>query len=187
MQKIAVSKWLRRSALAAAVLAIPSLALSSRDAGAMGTEPPKPKIDCAKKANKGKPECQQNNNGLTDDQVYYGGYWLARSGKYQEALDLLRTARNQSDPRILNYIGFTTRKLGRVDEAMGYYAKALEINPGYTVARAYLGEAFLQKGDAAGAKQQLAEIAKRCGTTCEEHAELAGHIETFERTAAAKG
>ena len=76
------------------------------------------------------------------------------------------------DERILTYIGFATRKLGDHDTAMGFYARALAMNPNYTVARAYLGEAFLDKGETAKAREQLAEIATRCGTTCVEYREL---------------
>jgi tetratricopeptide (TPR) repeat protein len=188
MQTRILSKWLRATAAAAAIIALPALVLSTDGARAMGDPPPpKPRVDCSKKANKGKAECKQLKDEMSDDEIYYGGYWLARAGKYQEALDLLRTAKTQRDPRILNYIGFVTRKLGRLDEAMGYYAKALELNPNYTVARAYLGEAFLQKGNVEKAREQLAEIEKRCGTSCTEHIELSMQIEAYERTGAYKG
>ena len=49
-----------------------------------------------------------------------------------------------TDERILTYIGFATRKLGRTDEAMGFYNRALTMNPNYSVARAYMGEGFLR-------------------------------------------
>lgn len=158
-------------------------------ASAMMEEPaPKPKINCSKKANKDRPECKktQNSETLSDDELYYKGYWLAKAGQYSEALDQLRLVKNQYDPRVLNYIGFATRKLGNVDEALGYYYKALAINPNFTLARSYLGEALLQKGDLANAQAQLAEIEKRCGRTCKEFTELTRHIETFKSTGAHK-
>ena len=116
-----------------------------------------------------------------EDAAYNAGYWLAKSGKYKEALAKFQQARNQDDPKVLNYLGFTTRKLGRVDEALRYYRRALAIDPNYAQARAYMGEAFLQKGEPAKAKVQLREIAKRCGKGCREYAELQGHIMKFER------
>ncbi|MGI9425149.1 MAG: tetratricopeptide repeat protein [Hyphomicrobiaceae bacterium] len=152
-------------------------------AGAMSEAPTNTNIDCRKRKNKKKKECQnQSNNQLNDDQLYQTGYWLARAGKYGEALAQFRKAKNQNDPRILNYIGYTTRKLGRVEEAMTYYRKALSINPNYTVARAYLGEAFLEQGQLDLAKGQLTEIEKRCGTTCVEFAELSAQIKAFATT-----
>ena len=77
-------------------------------------------------------------------------------------------------------IGFALRKLGRVDEAMGYYEKVLAAHPDRTNTRQYLGEAFLQKGEPAKAKEQLAEIAKRCGVACEDYQLLADEIAKFE-------
>lgn len=159
------------------------LAVFSTGAGAMGSSSDAPKVDCRKKKNKAKKECKGQQSGqLNDDQIYQAGYWLAQSGKYNEALAQFQKAKNQDDPRILNYIGYTTRKLGRVAEAMTYYQKALKINPDYTVARAYLGEAFLEQGDVKLAKEQLAEIEKRCGNACIEFTTLSGQIKSFEST-----
>ena len=90
-------------------------------------------------------------------------------------------ARNQADPRIQTMIGFSLRKLGRIDEAMGYYEKVLAAHPDRTTTRQYLGEAFLQKGEPAKAKEQLAEIAKRCGVACEDYQLLADEIAKFEK------
>jgi predicted Zn-dependent protease len=71
--------------------------------------------------------------------------------------------------------------MGRVEEAFGYYFKALATRPDATTTRQYLGEAYLQVGDPARAREQLAEIAKRCGTTCEDYAALAEEIAKYER------
>ncbi|MEM9355719.1 MAG: tetratricopeptide repeat protein [Pseudomonadota bacterium] len=159
------------------------LAVFSSGAGAMGSSSSAPKVDCRKKKNKNKPACKKDQSGqLNDDQIYQAGYWLAQSGKYNEALAQFQKAKNQNDPRILNYIGYTTRKLGRVSEAMGYYRKALKINPDYTVARAYLGEAFLEQGNVKLAKEQLAEIEKRCGNACVEFTTLSGQIDSYVAT-----
>lgn len=145
-------------------------------AAAIGDEPRR--IDCSKKANKSKPACKGHRDSL-DDEIYNAAYWLAREGKYDEARALLVRATNPSDPRILNYMGFTTRKLGDVDAALVYYRKALAIDPDYTLARSYMGEAFLQKGDLTAAREQLSEIARRTVTTSVEYVELANHIERF--------
>ena len=56
---------------------------------------------------------------------------------------------------------------------MGYYARALEAKPGYAVARAYIGEAFLEQGDRAKAAEQLALIEQQSGRDCIEYKELA--------------
>jgi tetratricopeptide (TPR) repeat protein len=112
---------------------------------------------------------------LNGDEAFYAGYWLAKAGNYQDALDYLRVA-PQTDARVLTYIGFATRKLGDVDGALQYYDRALRLNPNYSVARAYLGDAFLSRGEPAKAQSQLEEIDRRCGRSCAEYAELARHI-----------
>lgn len=122
----------------------------------------------------------------SDAELFYAGYWLARSGRYEEALSFLRQAK-VADEKVLTYIGFATRKLGRTDEALGYYERALNLNPGYSVARAYMGEGFLAKGEADKARAQLSEIGRRSGTASAEYAELAEHISRFEQGLPPKG
>jgi predicted Zn-dependent protease len=118
-----------------------------------------------------------------DEQIYSLGYWQAKGGAYTEALQTLQTASNQSDPRIMTMMGFALRKLGRMDEAMGYYAKVLAADPARTTTRQYLGEAFLQLRQPAKAKEQLAEIARYCGQACEDYQLLSEAIAHFEKSA----
>lgn len=119
---------------------------------------------------------------MTDTELFYAGYWLAKDGRYEEALRYLTLAR-EKDERVLTYIGFATRKLGHVDEAMPLYRAALQRNPDYAVARAYLGEAFLARGEADLARAELSEIASRCGVACPAYVDLDGHIKDFEARA----
>ena len=135
--------------------------MTPQNAMAAGSEPTDTTVDCSKKINAKKPECKKDQqSNLSDDQIYNSAYWLAQSGRYGEALSQLKLAKDKNNPRILNYMGFTTRKLGRVDEALTYYKRALTVNPDYTLARAYMGEAFLQQGKLALAREQLSEIEK---------------------------
>ena len=87
--------------------------------------------------------------------------------------------RGKTDPRILNYLGYSHRKAGRVTVGLGYYQVALRHNPDYTLVREYMGEAYLQQGNVEAAKEQLTEIEKRCGKGCEEYAELAKQIDDY--------
>ncbi|CAG1015060.1 MAG: tetratricopeptide repeat protein [Rhizobiaceae bacterium] len=116
---------------------------------------------------------------LDDDSIYEAGRDLAMAGRYGEAIAVLSLAADKSDPRILNYLGYSHRKQGRVLVGLGYYQEALLADPDYTLVREYLGEAYLQLGDLEAARGQLAEIEKRCGSGCAEHAELARQIEVF--------
>ena len=64
------------------------------------------------------------------------------------------------------------RKAGRLDIGITYYRKALAIDPNFNLAREYLGEGYLAAGRVDLAMNELAAIAKSCGTTCEEYKEL---------------
>jgi tetratricopeptide (TPR) repeat protein len=157
------------------------LAISAGQAAAQSKDspPPAPKCDRFKKGSADWKKCTGSaRDDLSDEQLYYAGYWLARTEQYQDALAYLSRAKVQNE-RVLTYIGFATRKLGDHDAAMTYYDRALALNANYTVARAYLGEAFLARGDVVAAQRQLTEIEDRCGKACPEYAELAGAIAQY--------
>ena len=124
-----------------------------------------------------KQQCVQAESGVVDDQslVDYA-YLLARDGQYQAALDTLDLMENSNTAEALNYRGYATRNLGRVDEGIGYYLKSVALDPRYALVREYLGEAYVIKGDITLAKAQLGEIEKLCGTTCEAYQDLAEAI-----------
>lgn len=126
-------------------------------------------------------QCARQNAAArpSDGDLFYAGYWMARTGHYDEAISYLKLTANP-DARTLTYIGFATRKSGDVDGAFAYYRKALALDPDFVVARAYLGEAHLSKGDVSAARVELAEIARRCGATCAAHDDLARHIARHE-------
>ena len=170
-------------------LALPPAAVmlsSSRVLAAGSGTTSQPADPCAGKTGNDLTKCRKKHplpQNMDDEAIYYYAVSMAKDeGNFQGALDLLKTAKNQNDPRILTYIGYTMRKLGDVDGGMAFYAKALAIDPNSTNTREYLGEAYLQKGDLANAKDQLAEIQSRCGNTCENYSELAKQISDYEAT-----
>lgn len=117
---------------------------------------------------------------MSDDELFYAGYWLAKSGRYADALTYLNLSRAR-DAKVLTYIGFATRKLGQVDKALPFYAAALDRDPNFVVARAYLGEAHLTRGEPQLARAQLGEIEARCGTTCPAYVDLDRHIAAYDK------
>lgn len=109
--------------------------------------------------------------------AYIAAVKLAKADKYPETIKAMQALKKPDDPRVNNWIGFALRKMGKVDEAMPYYDKALKAAPNFTPAHEYLGEAFIQMKDAAKAKEQLAQIEKLCGNkTCEEYKDLSEAI-----------
>lgn len=113
---------------------------------------------------------------LSDDDLYAAAYDHSQNGRYAEALTYLFRIKDRQQPRVLNSIGYSTRKLGDIDKGIDYYHKALALDPDYTKARQYLGEAYLLKNDVGRAKEQLAEIADRCGGPCEDYSLLVDAI-----------
>lgn len=107
--------------------------------------------------------CVKKSSQLNDNQIYLFARQYAYAGKYDEALDMLKRAGNQNDPRILNYYGYTNRKLGNVDVAMTYYKKAIALDGNYLLARSYMGQGLVLQGDIEGARVQLVEIRDRGG------------------------
>jgi tetratricopeptide (TPR) repeat protein len=121
-----------------------------------------------------------NSASLSDDDLYVAGRELGQQAHYAEALKLFFRIKNREQARVLGSIGYSTRKLGDIDKGIDYYRQALAVDPDYTKARQYLGEAYLLKNDVGKAKEQLDEIADRCGGPCEDYellvAAIAAHV-----------
>lgn len=152
--------------------------------GGAGTGTSSPTVTQCKKGEvwdkkRGKCVVAKKQSMLDDDSIYAAGRDLAMVGRYGEAIGVLSLTANKADPRILNYLGYSHRKQGRVLVGLGYYEEALRVDPNYTLVREYLGEAHLQLGDVPAARQQLAEIEKRCGKGCAEYADLSAQIDAF--------
>ena len=170
--------------LAAALLASPILVSSAYSAGSSGGSSGSTVTKCksGKVWDKKMQKCVTPKQGvLDDDSIYEAGRDLAMAGRYGEAIEVLGLAADKTDPRILNYLGYSHRKSGRIQVGLGYYQEALRINPDYTLVREYLGEAYIQLGDVASARNQLSEIEKRCGTGCREYTLLSQQLAKFHK------
>lgn len=164
----------------AAALAAASPALAAGDTSSQPTSTACPQGEVWDKEKKA---CVPPKQGaIDDDSLYEAGRDLAYAYRYEEAIDVLQLASNRADKRILNFLGYANRKAGRLEVGLGYYREALAIDPAYTLARSYYGEALLMKEDVAGAREQLAMIEKLCGSqTCKEYVDLAFEIRAHER------
>jgi Flp pilus assembly protein TadD len=116
---------------------------------------------------------KQGSEVLPDKALTEYAYALAKAERYDEALDVLNLLKNPNTPEALNYRGYATRKLGRVDEGIGYYRRSVALDPRYARVREYLGEAYVIKGEIGRAKAQLRAIKTICGTGCEQYQHLA--------------
>jgi len=113
---------------------------------------------------------------------------LINETKYSEAIEELYNAQAIVGPHpdILNYLGYSHRKLGLMDKAQDYYAQALAIDPDHKGANEYLGELYIEIGDIAKAKTQLAKLDAICAFGCAEREDLARLIDRREGALAAK-
>jgi tetratricopeptide (TPR) repeat protein len=141
---------LRRATLAGIVLA-----LSCATAAAMGPDLSKPP---------GNP-------------TYERARTLIKAGAYGKAIPLLMQlkAEFKTSADVPNWLGFCHRKLKDYPRAKAFYDEALTYNPTHLGANEYLGEWYVETGDLAKAREQLAYLTGLCGN-CEEAKDLAEAI-----------
>jgi Flp pilus assembly protein TadD len=109
---------------------------------------------------------------MGDDELYEQGKLLATENEYDWALEVLAVIAKQDDAKVLNYIGYSNRKAGRLETGIEAYKKALALDPNYVQAREYLGEAYILAGKKDLAMAELVEIKTRKGADCPEYAAL---------------
>ena len=126
--------------------------------------------------------CVKQGSALPDKVLTDYAAALSKAGRYEEALATLDLLRNPNTAEALNYRGYATRKLGRVDEGIGYYLRSVSMDRRYAQVREYLGEAYVVKGDLASAKAQLRAIKGICGINCEQYKHLAEAIADPSKT-----
>ena len=98
-------------------------------------------------------KCVKAENGvLPDKNLADNAYALTEAGRYAEALAVLDLMKDPNTAVALNYRGYATRRMGKVDKGIGYYLKSIALDPHYAQVREYLGEAYLIKGDLASGK-----------------------------------
>ncbi len=125
-------------------------------------------------------KCEPKTSAADPQSLFETGRALAYAGRYDEAIDTLKLAYDAKLPGVFNMLGYSHRKQGKLLVALGYYEEALRLDPDHVLTREYLGEAYLQMGDLASAREQLGEIERRAGRSSAEHAELARQIAAFE-------
>jgi tetratricopeptide (TPR) repeat protein len=87
---------------------------------------------------------------------------------------------------LYSLIGFASRKTGDYKQAATFYAKALDFDADHKGALEYQGEMFVELGDMAKAKANLARLVKLCPTGCEEREDLEEAIAKAPASPAAK-
>ena len=95
--------------------------------------------------------------------------------KYEKAFELFMQSNKEkpNNPDTLNYLGFSSRKLGNFVEAEKYYLSGLSLKPNHKRINQYLGELYLNTNRKDKAIEQL-EILKSCN--CKEYDQLSDLI-----------
>ena len=101
--------------------------------------------------------------------------------RYERALKFLVKS-NKSKPNkadTLNYLGFTTRKLGDFENGEKYYLQGLAIDPKHKGINEYLGELYVATNRMNLAKERLSVLK---GCNCEEYNQLKGVIDGSKKS-----
>ena len=107
---------------------------------------------------------------------------IEKANKRYEKAQALLIKSNKKKPLqadTLNYLGFTTRKLGDFENGEKYYLLGLEIDPNHKGINEYLGELYVATNRLDLAKERL-KVLESCN--CEEYTELKEIIEGTKKS-----
>jgi tetratricopeptide (TPR) repeat protein len=176
---------LRASALLAAGLLGYTL-FAPMPASAVGTDtpsaPPQTQSSGQKQQSDSKKKRAPKKQEKKSEQQFIDGYKAAHAMIYQEndfagGIAALRSLGRDDHPDVANLIGFSSRKLGRYDDARHWYEKALAADPNHTLTWSYYGMWHAEQGNLLKARDHLARVASICGTGCREYVMLKEVIE----------
>ena len=107
---------------------------------------------------------------------------LMQRGAFDEAIPHLRTAleAQPGNADILNLLGFSSRMVGKYDDSLDFYQRALARDPDHKGAHEYLGELYLTIHQLGNARGQLAELTRLCPNGCAERDMLTKSIADYE-------
>ena len=114
---------------------------------------------------------------------YKIGYDEVSNGNYQLAIKyLLKAAKTSPDnPDVYNLLGFSHRKLDKIEESFMYYNKALKLNPRHLGANEYIGELFLRTNNLKKAEEHLKILDDICFLGCGEYDDLKESIGKYKK------
>ena len=114
---------------------------------------------------------------------YKSGYDEVSNGNYQLAIKyLLKAAKTSPDnPDVYNLLGFSHRKLDKLEESFIYYNKALKLNPRHLGANEYIGELYLRTNNLQKAEDHLKILDDICFFGCGEYDDLKESIGKYKK------
>ena len=121
--------------------------------------------------------------------MYRDAVRAVKAKEFRTAIKLLNKVIDEQPrhPDALNYLGFSHRKMGDYARGVSYYKKALSLDAAHRGANEYLGQAYVELGNIAGAEIQLASLEKICGMGCDEYKSLKQAIDSAKARNAKHG
>lgn len=92
----------------------------------------------------------------------------------------LATEESPNDADAWNMLAYSYRMSGDIEAAFANYQTALAIDPNHKDAHEYIGEAYLQIGDLAGAEKHLDLLDEICWLGCDQKDELEDAIAAWK-------
>lgn len=115
---------------------------------------------------------------------YLGGIAAINEKRWTDAITVLsRHVRKYSkDADGHNWLAYSYRNAGRLEDAFRHYERALSIDPMHLGAHEYIGEAYLLAGKADQAERHLQRLAALCASQCEQYRDLKEALERYRST-----
>ena len=115
-----------------------------------------------------------SNDDKTKSLAFSSAEKLINKKQFSDAILKLNDAlaSDSENADIYNYLGFSHRKLGKMEKAAFYYNKALKINPKHKGALEYQGEMYLTLNQIGKAEENLKKLDKICFLGCSEFDKL---------------
>ena len=166
---------MNRYCIALSLTAAAALAAATTTAFANGGGGSVPRVETPRPS----PSSKKEETRETDFQK---AEYMIKGEQYADAIPLLQkvVTDNPRDADSWNYLGFASRKLGKLDESLGYYEKALKLDPRHKGAHEYLGELYLMMKNLPKAEEQLTLLKGICATNCEEVEDLEADIADYK-------
>jgi tetratricopeptide (TPR) repeat protein len=167
-----------------ALLAAAPQRAAAVDTNTPAADPPQPRSAPASKPapKSSKKKKTPKKNQKRSDQHFIDGYRAAHAmiyqrGEFSAGIDKLKSLGRDEHPDVANLIGYSSRKLGRYDDAKLWYERALAADPRHARTWSYYGMWHAEQGNVLKARDHLAKVETLCGTGCREYTELKSVIE----------
>lgn len=101
---------------------------------------------------------------------------------FESALGHLTIAEKETPDNadVHNLLGYSYRKLGKIEKAFDHYRVALKADPKHRGAHEYIGELYLELDQLTNAQKHLAALDKACFWGCEEYDDLKKAVEKYK-------